>query len=238
MKKDKIFKVSNKGNGKAEILIYAEIGGFFGLSSFEFIQEINNLGKVNHVDLRVSSEGGSVIEAIDMYNAIRRHPATWHAHIDGLAASSASWLVLATDKIYMAENAQYMIHRASTGAWGTADELRKMADLTESIEQTAMVNAYTAKTGMDDKTIMDMLNAETWLTADKAKEFGFVDEISETLQMAASVKLSGRYAYAHAPETLLTNNDGEPGDDDSDDNSSNVTPLLQAARLAAAKLKY
>jgi len=231
---EKIFSVSNKGNGKAEILIYAEIGGFFGLSSFEFIQEIKTLGNVNHVDLRISSEGGSVIEAIDMYNAIRRHNATWHAHIDGLAASSASWLILAADKIFMAENAQYMIHRASTGAYGTANDLRKMADLTESIEQTAMVNAYKSKTGLDDKTIMDMLDAETWMVADKAKELGFVDEVTETLQMAASVKLSGRYDYTHAPESLVKNAGGSLAIKNSDDTK---TPRLRAARLAEAKLK-
>ena len=235
MNKDKIFKVSNKGNGRAEILIYAEIGGFFGLSSFEFIQEINNLGNVNHVDLRVSSEGGSVIEAIDMYNAIRRHSATWHAHIDGLAASAASWLVLATQKVHMAENARFMIHRAKGGSYGDPDEIRKVADLIEDIEKTAIINAYMNKTGLSHNEIMDMMKDETWMSAEKAHKLGFVDEISETLQMAASVKLSGRYAYTHAPESLISNSDGTPGDDD--DSSSKETPRLRAAKLALAKLK-
>ena len=228
-KQEKIFKVSNK-NGRGEIILYAEIGGWFGLSSSEFIQEINNLGNVSHVDLRISSEGGSVIEAIDMFNAIRRHPATWHAHIDGLAASAASWLPIAAKKIYMAENAQMMIHRASAPAFGTAEDLRKTADLIESIEQTALVNAYKAKTGLDDKTIMDMLDAETWMTADRAKELGFVDEISETLQMAASLKLSGRYAYNHAPKELI--------DQAGQENSELVgTPLLQAAKMREMEMK-
>lgn len=226
---DKIFKVTNKGKGRAEILLYTEIGGWFGLSSYEFIQEINALGSVSHVDLRVSSEGGSVIDAIDMYNAIRRHSAKWEAHIDGMAASAASWLVLATSRVHMAENAQYMIHRATTPAYGNADELRKMADLIEDIEQTAMVSAYKAKTGLDDKTIMDMLNAETWMNADKAKEHGFVDEITETLKMAASAKLSGRYAYANAPESLVENHH---------DRVPTTTPLLQAAKMREMEIKF
>jgi len=236
-KDDKIFKITNKGSGKAEILIYADIGGWFGISSFEFIQELNNLGAVNHVDLRVSSEGGSVIEAIDIYNAIRRHSATWHAHIDGLAASAASWLILATDKVIMAENAHMMIHRAATPAFGTADDLRKTADLIEDIEQTSMVNAYKAKTGLDNATIMDMLNAETWMTATKALELGFVDEVDETLQMAASLRMSGRYSYEHPPETLLSNQSGTlPGaDDDLDDDVK--TPLLLAAKRRQFELK-
>ena len=227
---DKIFKITNKGGGKAEVLIYADIGGWFGISSLEFVQEINDLGNVSHVDLRISSGGGSVIEAIDMYNAIRRHAATWHAHIDGLAASAASWLILATDKVIMAENAQMMIHRAISDARGSANDLRKMADLIEDIEKTAMVNAYISKTGLDEATIMDMLDAETWMNATKAKELGFVDEISETLEMAASVTVPGRYHYTNTPTALLSNQSGEPGDGDNDGIDKTVTPLLQAAK--------
>lgn len=235
MSADKIFKVTNKGGGRAEIIFYADIGEWYGISSLEFLQEIKSLGNVSHVDLRVSSGGGGVIAAIDMFNAIRRHSATWHAHVDGLAASAMSWLIIATDKIYMAENAQLMIHRAASPAYGTADELHKMADLIEDIESTAMVKAYVKKTGLSEKEIMDLLNAETWLNAEKAKELGFIDEITETMEMAASVKVADRYGYTHAPASLVENAGGLPEVINSSDEAE--TPRLRIAKLAAAKLK-
>lgn len=232
---NKMFKVENKGNGKGEILFYADVG-FWGITALEFQQAIKELGNVSHVDLRVISEGGSVIEGIGIYNAIRAHNATWTAYIDGLAASSASWMILATDKVIMAENAQYMIHRAQGMAGGTPDQMRKTADLIESIEQTAMIRAYVAKTGKSEAEIMDMLNAETWMTAAEAHEYGFVDEVDEVLQMAASVKLSGRYSYMHAPQTLL--NDSSADEKDKGKTAATKTPKLQAAKLAQAKLTY
>mgnify|MGYP000477434393 CR=1 FL=1 len=100
------------------------------------------MGNVSKVDLRVISEGGSVIEGIGIYNAIRAHNASWTVYIDGLAASAASWMILAADKIIMAENAQYMIHRAKSPAAGTGEELIKMGNLILDIEKTAMMNAY------------------------------------------------------------------------------------------------
>lgn len=225
---DSIFKVTNKGGGRGEILMYTDIGGWFGITALEFANQVRDLGNVSHVDLRVISEGGSVIEAIGMYNTIRAHPARWTAHIDGLAASAASWLVLAANHVNMAENAQFMIHRGKSPAFGDADDLRQMADLIEDIEKTAIVNAYMSKTGMDHDAIMDMMKAETWMNADKAKGYGFVDEITETIQMAASAQLSGRYAYAHAPESLMENHQ---------DKAPTVTPLLQAAKMREMEMK-
>lgn len=222
---DKIFKATNKG-GKGEIILYADIGGFFGIDSVEFLQAIRNLGNVSSVDLRVSSEGGSVLTAVDMYNAIRRHPAAWTAHIDGLAASAASWLVLAASKVRMADNAQYMIHRASGIAMGTADDMRKTAGLIEDIESTAIVKSYVDKIGMTDSEIMDLMDAETWMNADKAKEFGFIDQIDGSMQMAANAQLSGRYQYAHPPSSLTVNA------------VDKQTPKLQAVTQRLMKLEH
>lgn len=234
-KSDKMFKVTNRGNGTGEILFYADVG-YWGITALEFQQQIRELGNVSKVDLRVISEGGSVIDGIGIYNAIRAHKAAWTVYIDGLAASSASWMILAAEKIIMAENAQYMVHRAQGMVAGTAEEMIKTANLIKDIEQTAMVNAYKSKTGKTDAEIMALLDAETWMNATQALTHGFVDEVSATLEMAASVKLSGRYDYTNAPASLLQN----ASDDSADNKSGEVVemPRLQAAKLAQAKLKY
>jgi len=196
-----IFKVTNK-NGIGEVLLYTDIGGWFGITSREFIDEVSQLGNVKNVDLRISSEGGDVVTAIDIFNAIRRHPATWTAYIDGFALSAASWIPLATNKVVMADNAQMMIHRVQGVAIGNPEEVRKMADVWEDIENTAIISAYRTKTGLTRGELIDMMDAETWMNAQTAFDYGFIDEISGAMDVAACASLSGHYQYRNAPKRL------------------------------------
>lgn len=204
-----IFNATNK-NGTGEVLLYTDIGGFRGITSTEFMDRVNELGNVKNINLRISSEGGSVVTAVEIYNFIQRHAATWNTYIDGIALSSASWIPLATDKIYMAENAQMMIHRVQGIAIGQPDDIRKMADVMEDIENTAIISAYRNKTGLSRGDLIDMMNAETWMNATKAYDLGFVDEITGNMEMAAHARLSGHYNYLNVPTKLVSSNRGNP----------------------------
>jgi ATP-dependent Clp protease protease subunit len=86
----------------------------------------------------------------------------------------------------MPANAMMMIHNAWTFAMGFAADLRKIADDLDKI-QTSMVPVYAQKSGLPDEKIIELLDAETWMTADEAKEYGFADEIEEGKQVAASL---------------------------------------------------
>ncbi len=182
----------------AEIFIYDEIG-IWGIDAKRFVQDLNDLD-VSHIDLRINSPGGSVFEGNAIYNALKRHPAEITSHIDSLAASMASVIALAGNAVNMAANGLYMIHEVAGGVWGTSSEMRKTADLIDKLAMS-IVNAYADKTGMDTKEIEQAMQDETWYSAQEALDAGFIDNITEELQIAACFDLD-RYGYRNMPQCL------------------------------------
>lgn len=148
------------------------------------------------IHLRVNSPGGSVFAARAMEQALREHPSRIVAHIDGLAASAASFLVMGADDIEIAPGAMVMIHKAWTIAYGNSDDLVSTAGLLEQID-ASLVKTYAARTKQDSDEIAAMMAAETWLESDRAVELGFADRVAEsTKAKAAAWDLS---AYSNAP---------------------------------------
>ena len=171
-------------SSKAEIFIYDEIGGF-GVEANQFIQDIDALGEVEQIDLRISSPGGSIIEGNVIFNAIKRHPANVTVYIDGMAASMASVIAMAGDEVLMADNALLMIHNPWTVAIGDSEGLRKEADLMDKMK-SAIINAY-SRSNYTNEELEELMNATTWFTADEAMEAGFIDGTVQGLKAAASV---------------------------------------------------
>ena len=120
---------------EGEILLYSEIGGGGGLFSDpgtnaeDFARDLKALGKVKTINCRINSPGGSVFEGMTIYNLLAAHPAKVVVHVDGLAASIASVIAMAGDTINIADNAMIMIHDAWGVGIGTADEIRKTAEV-------------------------------------------------------------------------------------------------------------
>jgi ATP-dependent Clp endopeptidase proteolytic subunit ClpP len=169
---------------EVELTIYDEIG-FFGVSAKDFAAELKEHSG-NHVHLRINSVGGSVIDGNAIFNALKRHKGGLTVHVDGLAASMASVIAMAGDRVLMAENAMMMIHNPWTVAMGDADQLRREADTLDKIKKN-MVAAYRKRTGKDSEDIVAIMDDETWLTAEQALEGKFVDEIEDGNQAAASI---------------------------------------------------
>lgn len=179
------------GADHAEVFIYDQIGeGWFteGVTAKRFAQELAAL-KVSSIDLRLNSPGGSVFDGTAIANAIERHPATVTAHVDGLAASIASVIALAADKVVMAANALFMIHEPRGGAWGTREDMQKMADVLAKVTDV-MVGVYGRRSALTDEEIRAAMAAETWYTAEEALEVGFADEVTEPTQAAAAFDLA------------------------------------------------
>ena len=130
------------------------------------------------VELMVNSDGGEVFEAVAMRSLLAEHKGHTTARVIGLAASSASFLILAADRVEMAPGTQLMIHNVYTHAMGDAEQLRKTADDLDHINSTTIIPAYQRKTGLPTDELTDMLAAETWIDADTALEQGFIDGIS------------------------------------------------------------
>lgn len=169
---------------------------FGGVAPKAFIDELKAID-ASTIHLRINSPGGSVFAARAMEQAMREHPARIVAHVDGYSASAASFLMMAADEIVMSPGAMVMIHKAWTGMWGNANDLRKEADLLDKIDGT-LVDTYSARTAQDPSAIADWMAAETWFTAEEAVANGFADRVSET--KAKAEKQWDLSAYANAPK--------------------------------------
>ena len=200
------YKIENKAD-RAEIWIYEEIGEDFwtggGVTSKNFQKELSAI-KASQIDLHINSPGGAVFDGVAIYNLIKQHPANVTTYIDGIAASIASVIALAGDKVVMAANALYMMHNPSGMVMGTAADMRSLADVLDKIRGT-MGGVYAAKSGQADSVISSMLDAETWMTADEAKELGFVDEIADEMDLAACAKfvpIMAKAGFKHIPNSI------------------------------------
>lgn len=177
----------------AEIYIFGNIGDKWsedGVVASQLVQDIAAL-KVNAIDLRINSYGGSVPDGMAIYNALKRHPAKVTAHIEGVAISCASYIAMAGDTIIMAANAQMMIHAPWSVAMGNAKELREQADILDRYSK-AMAHAYADKSG---KSYADALALITdgknhWFLAEEAVAEGFADQVGEEAAIAASLARS------------------------------------------------
>jgi len=179
------FKNTPDEDGEVELSLYDEIGSF-GIGAKEFIAELKEY-KDQHIHLRINSPGGEIVEGSAIYNALTRHKGGLTVHIDALAASMASVIAMSGDPVYMAENALLMIHNPWTLAAGEAKDLRKQADLLDTMKSN-LIRAYQKKSGMEEKAIAKLMDEETWLDAVEAVALGFVDAIEDGIPAAASAK--------------------------------------------------
>ena len=169
------YRISNAvSGGTAVIDIYGEIG--WDALAAEFVSDLRDV-TADRIDLHLNSPGGDVYDGIAIYNALVEHPAQVQATIDGLAASIASVIAQAGDKIVIAENAQMMIHNAWAVVMGDADELRAAAkDLERHNKNIAGIYATRSGRGDVDRWL-DLMAAETWMSAEEAVKVGLADEV-------------------------------------------------------------
>ncbi len=174
----KRFDVKNEGENEATIYLYDVIDNWWGIDSESFVKELNNL-KVDTIHLRINSPGGDVFDARAIQTALKAHKAKVIVHIDGLAASAATYVVLAGDEINMSEGAFFMIHKGWTISLGNADEMRSTANLLDKIDDS-ITNDYHRKTGIAKDELITMMSEETWFSASEALEKGFIDSIPDS----------------------------------------------------------
>lgn len=201
------WKMKALNDGKAEIFIYSDIGydWWEDKSTAQlFAEELKNLGDISSIDLHINSNGGDVFDGQAIHSLIKNHKGFVTAYIDGLAASIATVIAMGADKVIMPKNAMMMIHNAWTGLYGNANDLRKMADDLDHINDT-IVNTYLAKVKdkTDEATIRDLMNKESWLNAEECLSLGLCDEVSEPVKMAACLTKEQAHKFKNAPKELI-----------------------------------
>ena len=185
---NKWYSIENKADGNpVEISIYDEIGDY-GTSAKNFIEEVKNVSD-RDITLRINSVGGSVFDGLAIYNTLRSHRGYVNIKIEGLAASISTVIAMAGDNIEMSENGFFMIHNPFGQSAGEATDMRKTADLLDKIK-SEIIEIYLKKTNLSVEALSAMMDKETWLSSQEAVEFGFVNDITEPMKVAASFDLS------------------------------------------------
>jgi len=156
--------------------IYDEIG-WFGTGAADFVRDLRQV-TTPKIELHLNSPGGDVFDAIAIYNGLRQHKAQVHVIVDSLAASAASFIVMAGDKITAMANAMLMIHDPWGLVIGNAADMREMGELLDKHGDN-IAAIYAARAGGDIATWRERMLAETWYLADEAYTAGLVDEVDE-----------------------------------------------------------
>lgn len=175
-----------------------------------FVDNLAGVTQEQTVELYINSMGGDVKEALGIVNALKRCPAKVVAYVDGFAASAASVITQGADEIYMPRNTCMMLHNARWITEGNPKELRKSADDLEVINQT-IINSYAARAGekLSAQVLQQILDEETWLTAEQCIQYGLADgytdydaDIQKAAEQFKAAAQTGAAAYAKAPAQI------------------------------------
>ena len=183
--KERFYQLTDISEDSATLYIYGDITSFKWFENdvcvYDLAKEIGDLnGKA--LTVRINSYGGEVAEGLAIYNLLKSYEGEVTTVCDGFACSAASVVFMAGTKRIMPRSSLLMIHNAWTWASGDADDLRKAAEDLEKITQPS-IEIYTSVSNLDADEIKSMMDAETWIDADEALDFGFATEISEEAEM-------------------------------------------------------
>lgn len=199
------YDVKNVAGSSVEISVYDEIG-YWGVSAADFVTDLNGI-KATDITLRINSPGGDVQDGLAMLNALRQHPANVHVIVDGWAASAASFIAMAGDRVSMAPNSMLMIHDAAGLCMGNSAEMAEMAELLDKHSDN-IARIYQKRAGGTVEDWRTAMRAETWYSDREAVDAGLADEIlgedAETEEDGPSAKASTQ-TVVNSSETKVDN---------------------------------
>lgn len=151
----------------------------------------------------INSPGGDCVAAAQIYNMLSNYAGKVTVKIDGIAASAASVIAMAGDTVLVSPVSMMMIHNPATIAWGDSAEMQKAIAMLDEVKES-IINAYEIKTGLDRKKLSKLMDAETWMDANSAVEYGFADEIMrrKTAEDMAVPTVSMMYSPAQVTNSL------------------------------------
>ena len=158
-----------------------------------------------NITVWINSPGGDCVAAAQIYNMLMDYHGDVTVKIDGIAASAASVIAMAGTKVLMSPTALMMIHNPLTVAIGDSEEMQKAIDMLSEVKES-IINAYEIKTGLSRAKLSHLMDAETWMDANKAVELGFADEImqrSTETENTAAPTVSMLYSKANVVNSLM-----------------------------------
>jgi ATP-dependent Clp protease protease subunit len=204
-----------------------EADWFGGIAPESFVKALNKID-AKTIHLRINSPGGSIFAARAIEAAIRNHPAKIIAHVDGVAASAASFVAVACDAVEIAKGGFFMVHKGWCCMCGNSDDALAMADLLDKLDGT-IAQTYADKSGKPASDMLELMAAETWLTAEESLEIGFADRIAESEAKNCAWDLS---AYENAPLAVVPEEASEAEHDKEENASAGKSAAMLRNRLA------
>ena len=153
----------------------------------------------------LNSPGGDCVAAAQIYNMLMDYKGSVTVKIDGIAASAASVIAMAGTKVLMSPVSTMMLHNPMTIAYGNSDEMQKAIEMLDSVKDS-IINAYEIKTGLSRAKLSHLMDAETWMDANKAVELGFADGILQRAEQSSDViapTASMMYSRANVVNSLM-----------------------------------
>lgn len=173
-------KVKNQETGAEERIL--ELSGTIAEDSWfdddvtpQLFKDELNAGS-GDITVWINSPGGDCVAAAQIYNMLSNYKGKVTVKIDGIAASAASVIAMAGDTVLVSPVSMLMIHNPATMAWGDHAEMQKAMDMLSEVKES-IINAYVLKTGLSRPKLSHLMDAETWMDANKAVELGFADDI-------------------------------------------------------------
>lgn len=186
--RNKFWNVKTEGK-RAQLDLFGYVGGSKddpwgkGFNESEFLADFRKIPSDSPLDISINSFGGAVYTGLSIYSLLKAHKGQITFRIDGAAMSAATIITSVPGaKVVMPRGSMMMIHKVSSVAIGTTDDMRKAADDMEKLEEN-LINIYVEKTGRTVDEIKGKVNAESYFTAEEAVEFGLADEIDETTEV-------------------------------------------------------
>jgi ATP-dependent protease ClpP protease subunit len=247
----KELNMPNANDAIPEIAIYDVIYSDFGVGPKDVRDQLAAFPGAPTIRVRLNSPGGSIFDGLAIYNILKSNPAKIIVTVDGFAASIASLIAMAGDEIEMGSGAMLMIHNPACFAGGESEDMRFMADLLDKTK-SQLLCIYAERTRQPADKLSALMDAETWLTYDEAKQLGFVDRSVAAPAIAAQYGPSplANVAkvlanFSHVPDAIrnhfTTNsllNTGVPNMANTATQITNETPLqLHTVAATIAELK-
>lgn len=182
----------NEPNGSPvlNIFVFGCIGNWWGLNKSEVLRSLKGK-RYSQINLVISSNGGDLSEALVIRDLLKAYPATVTTYLTGLCASAATILADAGDKVVMSMSCIYMVHKPLFEfTYGNADDLRKDAKILDEWENIA-VDVYRSRTGLPENDIRSLMTEESWLGPFEALDLGFIDEITDVLDIDFEIDAAG-----------------------------------------------
>lgn len=212
------YQMKQASDGKsAEIVIYDEIGfSWWGesVTAKQFLADLTALGAVDTITVRINSPGGDVFDGVAIHNALKNHGAKIITQVDGIAASIASFILMAGDEINMPANAFLLIHNAWGFAMGNAEDMRKIAADMDRID-LSIVATYVGQAGgkSTPKQIQKIMAEDRLMDADEALKLGLVDNVTSSVKLAANFTMTKRLGFEGTSKAIEQfKADAETGD--------------------------